>query len=229
RNTALAKLHYSLLHKESPDPRGIDVAMIYDAKKVTLLKHEFIEIPDFATRDILYASVILKDSDAPVCDTIHLFVNHWPSKRSSDKSDKRRFAVARTLVQHIDAIRLNYGKNAKILLMGDFNDTPESAVITELCRVASLVNLSLPLASTGIGSLKYNGKWELIDQFIVSEKMKELVAEAMIFQADFLMEKDKKYLGIKPKRTNIGPRYNGGASDHLPILLKFLPALPEDR
>ena len=209
-DTPLAKIRYRSVHRESPDPRGIDVALAYDPQRVKLLREEFITISEFATREILYAKVA-----AP--DTLHLFVNHWPSKYSGAAvSEQKRLAVAGALLHKLDSIQAAEPA-AAIILMGDFNDTPESPSIKTICEQASLVNLS---PNEG-GTIKFKGKWETIDLLLASPAAAAKIAPAEVFGPDFLLEEDKTFLGVKPRRTNVGPRYNGGASDHLPIIARY--------
>ena len=215
QNTPLAKGNYSVIHRESPDPRGIDVALLYDTGRFSVLAREFIRIEEFATRDILYVRGIFEESG----DTVNVFVNHWPSKRSGDATDSRRETVAATLKEKI----LSLPAKDHILVMGDFNDTPGSAVMTRFCDETGLKNIAASIENRDSGSLKYQGKWELIDQFIVSSSLADIIEDCSVFRAGFLLEPDTSYLGVKPKRTYIGPRYNGGTSDHLPILLRSKP------
>ncbi|MBQ6311467.1 MAG: hypothetical protein IJK74_07980 [Bacteroidales bacterium] len=211
-DTPLSRLGYSIIHKDSPDPRGIDVALLYRREEIRILDTAFLRIRSFRTRDILYAKVysqILRD-------TVHIFVNHWPSKLGGEKkSAPRRQEAALLLNSHIDSI-LKANPNAQIVAMGDFNDSPFPH--------HSLENLSLRLKdSLGrshaaiSGTHKYKGRWEMLDQFLVS---KTINGKIQILAYPHLLQTDKKYLGEKTKRTFIGPRFNAGASDHLPILLK---------
>ena len=211
-DTPLSRLGYSIIHKDSPDPRGIDVALLYRREEIRILDTAFLRIRSFRTRDILYAKVysqILRD-------TVHIFVNHSPSKLGGEKkSAPRRQEAALLLNSHIDSI-LKANPNAQIVAMGDFNDSPFPH--------HSLENLSLRLKdSLGrshaaiSGTHKYKGRWEMLDQFLVS---KTINGKIQILAYPHLLQTDKKYLGEKTKRTFIGPRYNAGASDHLPILLK---------
>lgn len=210
-DTPLARLRYRILHRDSPDPRGIDVALLYDPARVRLLDFDFITIREFATREILYAKVALPD-------TLHVFVNHWPSKYSGAKaSEVRRVAVAQALQRRLDSI---YAAEpaAAVLLMGDFNDTPDSPSVRTLCEAAGLRNLS-PMEG---GTIKFKGKWEMIDQMLASPAATALLGPAEVFLPAFILEDDKTFMGRKPRRTNIGPRYNAGASDHLPIIADIL-------
>ena len=224
-DTPLSKFRYRTLHRDSPDPRGIDVALIYDLARVRLLSYEWITIREFATREILYAKVALgssrsrvfaSDSAASPPDTLHIYMNHWPSKYGGARaSEQKRRAACEALLVHLDSLQ-KAEPAAAIVLMGDFNDTPDADVIIELCRAAQLQNIS---PKEG-GTIKYKGQWEMIDQMLASPAAAGKIGSAEVFRPDFLMEEDKSFLGRKPRRTHIGPRYNGGASDHLPLLVR---------
>lgn len=208
-DTPLSKIRYRTLHRDSPDPRGIDVALLYDPARVRLLLYEWITIREFATREILYAKVAFGD-------TLHIYVNHWPSKYGGARaSEQKRRAVCEALLVHLDSLQ-KAEPAAAILLMGDFNDTPDADAIMELCRRAHLMNIS---PKEG-GTIKFKGVWEMIDQMMASPAAARSFSPAEIFQPGFLLEEDKAFLGRKPRRTHIGPRYNGGASDHLPLLVR---------
>lgn len=210
-DTPLSKFRYRTLHRDSPDPRGIDVALIYDLARVRLLSYEWITIREFATREILYAKVAFGD-------TLHIYVNHWPSKYGGAKaSEHKRQAVCDALLAHLDSLQ-QVEPTAAIVLMGDFNDTPDAGSVMELCRAAHLQNIS---PKEG-GTIKYKGQWEMIDQMLASPSAAEKIGPAEVFRPGFLLEEDKTFLGSKPRRTNVGPRYNGGASDHLPIIADFV-------
>lgn len=222
RSTPLSLINYGIIHRDSPDERGIDVALLYRKSIFRPLTVDFIyvHLPDSTskTRLILYVKGVFED-----LDTIHVFVNHWPSKFGGEQASRpNRYAAAITLKNICDSLfKLNH--KANILLMGDFNDTPDSEVLREL---KNFENMSAPLFAKGEGTIKYMGKWELIDQFFVSYNLlnnnEPIFCEksAMrIFKPFFLLEPDREYMGTKPKRCYIGPRYNGGISDHLPIIL----------
>ena len=211
-DTPLAKLRYRSVHRESPDPRGIDVALLYDPERARLLASDFITVKEFATREILYAKVAMRR------DTLHIYVNHWPSKYSGAKaSEIKRQAVCDALLAHLDSLRAAE-PDAKIIAIGDFNDTPLAASIVRLCDRAGLENLSKNIS----GTIKFKGKWETIDQVLASPAAAAIIGTVDAYSPDFLLEEDKSFMGRKPRRTNIGPRYNGGASDHLPIVAKLL-------
>lgn len=216
-DTPLSRLGYRILHKDSPDPRGIDVALLYRGEEIRILDTAFLRIVSFRTRDILYAKLYSQSR----MDTVHIFVNHWPSKLGGEKkSSPRREEAARLLKEHIDSIKASTHQ-AIIIAMGDFNDSPSS----EALRTIPLNNLSLRLKdslkkarSPISGTHKFKGGWEMLDQFLASESVKGCV---QILTFPHLLQTDKKYLGDKTRRTFIGPRFNAGASDHLPVLMKI--------
>ena len=218
-DTPLSRLGYRILHKDSPDSRGIDVALLYRDDRMILLEYSFFEIKSFKTRDILYAKML----SVELKDTVHFLVNHWPSKLGGEKKSLPRRMEAANLLRHIVDSVQKVNPQAKIIAMGDFNDSPSSP---SLQSITSLENLSLRLkdslkkARASItGTHRYKGRWEMLDQFLVS---KTINGNIQILSFDHLLQQDKKYLGYKTKRTFIGPRFNGGASDHLPILLKII-------
>lgn len=206
-DSPLAAQRYRSVHRESPDPRGIDVALLYDPARVRLLDFEFITIKEFATREILYAKVALPD-------TVHIFVNHWPSKYSGAKaSEARRQAVCTALLHKLDSLHRS-DSAAAVLLMGDFNATPREPSVMRLTTEGGLKNITPKKG----GTIRFKGKWEMIDQMLASPAAAQKIGPAEVFRPAFLLEDDKSFMGEKPRRTNVGPRYNAGASDHLPII-----------
>jgi Predicted extracellular nuclease len=216
--TPLAQIGYSIIHKDSPDRRGIDVALIYRRELFSPLETEFIRVtlPDTTatTRDILYTKGVLDRRD-----TLHIFINHWPSKfGGANFSEPGRKAASNALKRKCDSI-LHRNESANIIAMGDFNDTPDAATITAL---DNLINLSYSLHKRGEGSIKYRGAWEVIDQMLISRNLLKREVSMSVYSPQYLLEKDITYSGMKPKRTYIGPRYNGGISDHLPTVLRVM-------
>jgi len=235
-NTPLVKYEYKIVHKESPDRRGIDVGLLYRDDLFTPINSSFLQInfpnnPESKTRDILYVKGVTNYSD-----TLHVFVNHWPSRWGGQlESEERRVFVASVLKTTIDSI-FNENSNANIIITGDFNDYPDNKSIKDILSAKQsiddvssnqLYNLSSILFKTkNIGSHKYQGEWGVLDQFIVSgnllKKENEVYTsteDTYIFNQDFLLEPDESNFGFKPNRTYIGYKYNGGYSDHLPIYL----------
>lgn len=211
QSTALRKLDYEIVHYDSPDPRGIDVALIYRRDALTILEskpcHIYEDITLLQTRDILLA-IFVQGSD-----TLAVLVNHHPSKYGgAEASEARRAAAVSTLRNLVDSLkRADY---SRIIAIGDFNDTPANPVYGTL----PMENLSMPLYRRGLGTIRYEGEWELIDQCFVSGPM-AAISTLEILYIPFLMVPDKTHGGQKPLRTYSGPRYLGGVSDHCPILL----------
>ena len=210
--TLLRKYDYAIIHKESCDRRGIDVALLYRKSSVKLLSSSFhtpsVDGEKLATRDILHAEMQLSDQRI-----IHFIVNHHPSKYGGEsQSDGRRRAAVNTLKDVCDSIG---GK--RIVAMGDFNDTPDGSQFNILDDI--LVNKGIHLHEDRQGSIRYKGKWDLIDFFLTSDDI--VSSEMYIERLPFLMVYDRRYPGEKPLRTYSGPRYLGGVSDHCPILLRI--------
>ncbi len=169
-DTYLAKYEFKIVHKDSPDLRGIDVCLIYNDDRVKLIDYRYI-MPHgltedyFRTRTILYARLGLDQ------DTIHLFVNHWPSRRGGILAgEKLRIRIAEMIRNKVDSI-IRKEPAAKIIVMGDFNCNPgdreiESLISSDTIRTP-LVNLSEALLVNKQGTYKYHGVWEMIDQVIV--------------------------------------------------------------
>ncbi len=237
QDTPLKKYPYKIIHKESPDQRGIDVAFIYNSDVFYPLEYRFFSLinPEGSvqkSREILYVSGILKKTD-----TLHILVNHWPSRYSGllESQDGRNLA-AKTLNSCIDHIKGKY-KNPKIIIAGDFNDQPtnESLYLSVGAKEPTLnllnsnmYNLSLPWMQNDIKTLKHRSQWLVFDQIIVSGSLLNrqdiLYTQpewAQIVNLPFLTEKDEKYGGVRLNRTYNGYRYHGGFSDHLPVLLKI--------
>ncbi|MCK4662926.1 MAG: endonuclease [Bacteroidales bacterium] len=234
--TPLSKLNYQIIHKESPDRRGIDVGLLYLEDRFTPIDYQAIAInfpnnPEKKTRDILYVKGFTKKQD-----TLHIFINHWPSRWGGQlESEPNRIIVASVLRNKIDSI-INDNLNSNIIITGDMNDEPENeSVINTLganinydnISNKQLYNLSFYLKDNkGLGSYKYQGEWGILDHIIVSGNllMKEQplytsLEDVHIFKKDFLLEKDNTHFGYKTFRTYIGFKFNGGYSDHLPVYI----------
>lgn len=221
QETPLHRFHYQIIHQESPDSRGIDVALIYRPDLFTIDYQEFIpvELPTYrTTRDILHVR-----GQLPNQDTVYLYVNHWPSRYSGTKvSEASRLAAANTLQGHIRQL-LQKDPQAKILITGDFNDAPEDASMLSLIKGMPLQNIS----EYGYeGTHKHQGTWSRLDQWLASESWEAEDAHwviedgrGKIYHPDWLLEEDQANLGFRPRRTYVGFQYHGGFSDHLPIYL----------
>ncbi|MCU4163015.1 endonuclease/exonuclease/phosphatase family protein [Carboxylicivirga caseinilyticus] len=222
--TGLNNLNFKFIHYNSPDRRGIDVALLYSQSKFTVLSSHPINLTDptsnFYTRDALYVKGVALSRD-----TLHLIVNHWPSKRGGETASAgKRIRVAGIIKSVTDSIQL-LEKDANIILMGDFNDELDSEAIQLLLKEGgfhSLVDQNKILLHNIGGSHKFQGQWSLIDHILISSHLKQndsVVLSHKIGYMDWQLEEDKSYSGLKPKRTYSGPRYIGGVSDHLPVIL----------
>ena len=229
----LSNYGYKIIHKDSPDERGIDVALIYRPELFNPFDFRSISVNDssdvnFKTRDILQIDGVLYN-----CDTLHVFVNHWPSRYGGLMETKNyRKLAAEQLKISVKQVESLYPK-AKILCMGDFNDTPTDESIVnvlgakENCDVipsGEMINLSQKWLSNSVQTIKSQYTWDAFDQFIVSDYLLNKnqcfrFVGSEVFDAPFLLEPDIKFGGLKPKRTYAGFKYQEGFSDHLPVLL----------
>lgn len=235
KNTPLTKYPYRIVHKDSPDQRGIDVSILYRNDYLKLVNEQFIRVRfgdnRKRTRDILYAVFRTLSGD-----TLHVFVNHWPSRSGGQRPSEPSRILAASLVRgKVDSI---FGRNpaAKIIVTGDLNDGPldksvnrtlDALTDTARAQSAALYNLTAYKTTEKTGTIKYQGKWSIFDQIIVSGgllrgKPRTNVDLCRIFRADYLFEPDQRYSGIKPFRTYSGPKYLGGFSDHLPVYADIL-------
>lgn len=214
--TPLGETGYGYVHRESPDGRGIDVALLYRKDRFRVHYVDSLRIPGAATRDILYVKGVEMPGRS---DTLHVFVVHFPSKRGGARgSADRRDAAGRVLGMVVDSL-LSEDPQKRIIVMGDFNDTDCSvARLAEPPDEGTLADRQ-PAGDSPAGTIKYHGRWERIDRFFVSPAADAVMR---IFAPAFLLEPDKAWLGSKPRRTYVGPRYNRGLSDHLPVILKLL-------
>ena len=224
QKTALRKLDYKYVHFDSPDRRGIDVALLYRTSQLDLLSakpcHLYVADTVMATRDILLC-VFRKDSA-----DFAVLVNHHPSKYGgvAESEPRRRIAVERLrfLADSLAAAGVD-----RIIAGGDFNDTPDNPVFRLL--EPALVPLYGELYRRGEGTIKYDGKWDLIDQIYISPAWFRGTgvpagefSRMRILRIPFLLTRDTSHSGEKPLRTYTGPRHTGGVSDHLPVLVEVV-------
>ncbi len=238
KEKALKKAGYQIIHHESPDFRGIDVALLYNPKKIEVLSENFYKVliegdNRFKTREILYAKLIFKKTK----DTLHVFVNHWPSRRGGQaKSEHKRFAAAQVLRNITDSIFAT-DVHPRMIIMGDFNDEPLDKSLVDileakpvdLAQNGYLFNLSLIGQTQNIGTYYYwkTKQWNMLDQMIVSGEMikatkglKMLNNETGILRKDFMLYTNNE--GVKtPAKSYGGKKYYGGYSDHLPVYFYF--------
>ncbi len=241
-NKFLSDLNYSTAYLESPDERGIDNGLIYrkDLFKVLSVSGDTIHLPDgYPTRLIFNVNLLTNDKD-----TIHVFENHWPSRRGGEQvSEINRITAAKVLRNDVEKI-LNKNPDALILIMGDFNDGPTNkSILNELkaqpviCDSVTsdlpenlpddLYNLAYDSYNKGLGTYKYRDDWNMLDQIIVSNAMltgnqiNYICNSFEIYKPDFMVTHSGKYKGT-PFPTYGGNRYLGGYSDHFPVTAKFI-------
>ena len=207
--TLLRKAGYEIVHYDSPDPRGIDVGLIYRKEALTLACSFAEAVPGLATRDILVCQFITAGGDS-----LALTVNHHPSKYGGGETQDRRDAAIDCLLHVSDS--LNCAGWSRQLAVGDFNEDARSGVFDILEGRYRNLGESCPE-----GSIRFDGQWQLIDNAFVAGEFRE--DSFRVLQAPFLLVKDSAHSGLKPFRTYSGPRYAGGVSDHLPVAvnLKF--------
>jgi len=223
KSSPLAAASYKFIHRDSPDPRGVDVALLYDTNRFFPVHTEYLQIifqgnTVSTTREILYCKGIIN-----FCDTLHVFVNHWPSNYGgSASSDGRRHRTAEILKAKVDSI-LGSVPNTTIIIMGDLNEGPDGDNLKLLLNSNEQAG-KLIADYTGIprfaGSHKFRGNWETLDHILFSDNLKsKYTIRFRLFDADFLLEPDDGYTGTRPWRTFSGPTYKGGVSDHIPVIL----------
>ena len=218
RRSLLRTLGYDYLMTESADPRGIDVALLYQPARFRPLCYEHIEVPLVSdmppTRDILYVRGLTQ-----TLDTLHVFIVHAPSRRGGEKlSRPYRMQVVKVLGQWLARL----GK-ADIIVAGDFNDYADGRPLRYL-EQQGLANVTKSLRGrNGVGgTYRYQGHWGSLDHVLLSPSMACSVDTAYINDAPFLLEEEPRYGGLRPRRTYNGYRYQPqGFSDHLPLVVRF--------
>lgn len=239
RYSPLQSFGYKFIHYESPDARGIDVALLYHPYRFFPIASKAVPVvfpgrEERTTRDILYVQ-----GTTMYDDTLHVLLNHFPSRFGGEAaSEHRRLHAASVLRQLVDSLFHSHS-HPNILIMGDFNDYPTDKSICHVLQAAPLpddslmeadrlYNLVYRLHTQGKGSHKHQGEWGMLDQIIVSGNLLNRQnrfftrpQDIYLFDADFLLEPDERYLGQRPFRTYYGMRYQGGFSDHLPVYIDF--------
>ena len=232
--SALREVGYRYVMTDSPDRRGIDVALLYRRSFFRLLGQESLQVNlrpygGGATRDILHVTGVLENHD-----TIDVYVCHWPSRyNGTEQSEPLRMCAARRVKESIDSI-FSVRRKPYIIIMGDLNEGPDDAAVRDGLKAQpyykgtdaadrELVTLMDPMEK---GSYKYDGDWDKYDQFVVSASFTNGLGCTELLGADimdlpFLLTDDNNYAGVKPLRTYNGRRYQGGYSDHLPVKMRI--------
>lgn len=230
RSRVLERADYDLVHFDSPDRRGIDVALLYRSENFSVVYSQAIPLqladdPEFKSRDLLYVKGLMGGKD-----TLHVFVNHWPSRYGGkEKSEHKRLAASALLKSVMDSI-CQSTSNPKMLAMGDFNDHPSDSSLRQLeADGCSGLHNCMAGELNYEGSHRYRGEWAYLDQILISRNLLANPAqrkkqglhagEARVYNHPELLEKDDRYPGEMPKRTYFGPTYHDGYSDHLPVFI----------
>ncbi len=236
-NKLIAKRDYRIVHYDSRDLRGVDVGLLYNPRYFTVENSDklFVRLPGGSkdasyTRDILWVKGQLNG------ETIHVYVNHWPSRYGGEeRSRPAREAAARVCKNHIDSIQ-RFEPNAKIIVMGDLNDDPINASVAVVLNAkgkekdvpkGGLFNPWVSMYKKGFGTLAYQDAWGLFDQIIISEAWLDKNQDGFfyyqphIFRREYMVENKGRYKDY-PMRTWDGISYRGGYSDHFPTYIIFL-------
>jgi len=218
RRSLLRHAGYEYLMTQSPDGRGIDVALLYQPMTFRPLCCDYLEVDPLEgmrpTRDVLYVQ-----GETSERDTLHVFVVHAPSRFGGEHPTRPN---RRVVMERIMQVVRELPEDAKVIIAGDFNDYADSPSLQYL-EQHGLINVTREArGSNGArGTYRYQGEWESIDHVLVSRVLRDFVMESFINDAPFLLEEDKKYGGVKPLRTYNGYRYQRGFSDHLPLVVRF--------
>ena len=223
---------YEIIHEDSPDRRGIDIACLYRPEKFNLILYKYYPVnfpfdPDRKTRDMLYVKGIMANND-----TLHIFFNHFPSRYGGQfASEPGRAYVASMIRQKVDSLNERFN-DPLIVITGDFNDEPDDISVKDIldaklnpadAKDNDLVNLMAPVKYK-FGTFFFQGEWNVLDHIIVSNQLLEgkstytHVNSAGIFDAPWLLSKNAAGQDVV-YRTFQGPAYKGGYSDHLPVFL----------
>ncbi|MFV0469293.1 MAG: endonuclease/exonuclease/phosphatase family protein [Dysgonomonas sp.] len=220
---------YKIIHHDSPDPRGIDVALLYNPQLFKIssektIKYQHPKYPNFKTRELLLVNGILAN------DSIYIIVNHWVSRKGENNAELRDYNAM--LCKNVCDSLLKSNQNAKIIIMGDLNDNPND----RSCRVilnarkekkdvkeGGFFNPMWKIYSSGQGTTCYQNNWDLFDQIIISESLLNSptgfrYSDIKIFNPDFLIQQKGRYKGY-PLRTFSGNTFLNGYSDHFPIIM----------
>lgn len=251
RLTPLRHQGYRYIVTRSPDPRGINVALLYQRDRFGYIGHEAIPIRFSGTRHKHTRDILHTWGKIITGDTLDLFVCHFPSRYGGEKESERdRFDAASTLRNHCDSI-CQIRQRPLLIILGDFNDTPQDRSLTDILsaypvdksppdsgeKPYTLYNLFYhPERSSLPGSHKYQGEWSQLDQIIVNSPLLRTTSpihlipgSPRIFAPSFLLIKDKTWRGVRPFRSYYGYKFEGGYSDHLPLIADFMISTPTSK
>ncbi len=222
--TPLVKYPWGIVHVESPDERGIDVALAYRKDAFEPAGFESWQLTDgdghvLATRPVLYVR-----GEISCTSSLHIILVHWPSRFNPPE---HRMRASIMVAGKIDSL-LQAEPDAYIILTGDLNDNPDDPAAAYLTRDSVMINLAAGSAGMQGGTLKYEGRWYAYDQIMVS---RSLLSEKglrwkegsfRVIRETFMVKEDNRFPGVEPFRTFEGYRYAGGYSDHLPVVADFV-------
>lgn len=234
----LRKKDYGIIHFDSPDGRGIDVGLLYQKQYFKPVHYEvfnpniYIDNKKIKTRDILWINGFLDNEE------VNIIVNHWPSRRGGEANSRpSREKAAYKVTQIVEKIREN-DNDAKIIIMGDFNDDPINSSIKKILKTKAekkdlkntdLYNPYEKMFSNGVNTLGFRDRINLFDQIIVSASLVDnekyfsdyKLFKAAVFNKRFLTQKNGRYKGY-PFRSFSNGQYTGGYSDHYPVYMHLI-------
>jgi endonuclease/exonuclease/phosphatase family metal-dependent hydrolase len=218
RRSLLRGAGYDYLMTQSPDVRGIDVALLYQPMTFRPICYDFLDVKPLEgmrpTRDILYVK-----GETLRGDTLHVFVVHAPSRFGGEKHSRPNRQI---VADRVMGVVRQLSAEAKVIIAGDFNDGATDPALRFL-EDNGLHNVTAKATGShgAKATYRYQGVWQSIDHVFVSAVLLNSVEQSFINDAPFLLEEDKKYGGVKPLRTYNGYRYQRGFSDHLPLVVRF--------
>ena len=231
KSAKLKSRNWKVVQFDGPDGRGVDCALLYNPALFKVLQASSLTVEvedgDRPTRDVLSVTGKLLN------DTVHVFVNHWPSRRGGEAATRAKRGLAASVSKKVIDSLVQKNPNAKIINMGDLNDDPINKSVTEVLgakgnekevKPGGLYNPWVSFYKRGLGTMAYQDTWGLFDQIIISygfinDKSAGLhFIENEVFNRSFMIEKFGQYKGY-PKRSYSNGVWNGGYSDHFPTII----------
>lgn len=219
RRSLLRNARYEYMMTNSDDERGIDVALLYQPSSLRILSKSSLKVPrkneEKSTRDILYIKGEYRNGD-----TLNIFVVHFPSRRGGDSMTREyRMRAAQTILDKLTECSF-WNSEHSTIVTGDFNDYKDDASL-KLFYDAGFSNVTMnAVGNNGAkGTYKYKGEWNSLDHVLVAGKIKDELKEARINDLPFLLQGEGD--AAMPRRTYRGTFYQGGYSDHLPLVVNF--------
>ena len=234
---------YGIVHYESPDGRGIDVALLYQKElfqPTSTSSHELKIFDDVSRKPIRTRDQLLVSGELEG-DPIHVIVNHWPSRRGGEaRSRPKRVAAAKLNKRMVDSLQ-SIDPYAKIFIMGDLNDDPTNASVKDVLKaqkkrnrvgLKGIYNPYINMFKEGLGTTAYRDAWSLFDQIMVTKPLLEKdyssfrYYKAGIYNKQYLINPRGRYEGY-PFRSFVGAEYTGGFSDHFPVYVNVIREVKE--